>query len=50
MLAALFGLTYDGNSSIAKDSVLTLINITAEEAGAVKVFETAKKLHPVFII
>ncbi|XP_055851936.1 protein HGH1 homolog [Episyrphus balteatus] len=50
MLAAIFGLTFDSNATISKDAVLTLINLTAEEDGAKKVFETSKTLHPPFEI
>lgn len=44
---AIFGLTYDANATVAKDAVLSLINLTAEEAGAIKVFELAKQVQPV---
>lgn len=47
MLIAIFGLTHDANSTVAKDAVLSLINLTAEEAGAIKVFELAKQVQPV---
>lgn len=47
MLLAIFGLTYDDNHTVAKDAVLSLINLTAEEPGAVQVFELAKKVQPV---
>lgn len=47
MLMAIFGLTYDANATVAKDAVLSLINLTAEEAGAIKVFELAKQVQPV---
>lgn len=47
MLMAIFGLTYDDNHTVAKDAVLSLINLTAEEQGAVQVFELAKKVQPV---
>lgn len=50
MLAAIFGLTFDSTATISKDAVLTLINLTAEEEGATKVYETSKVLHPPFEI
>ncbi|KAH8385873.1 hypothetical protein KR200_003034 [Drosophila serrata] len=50
MLMAIFGLTYDDNTTVAKDAVLTLINLTAEEEGAVQVFQLAKKVQPTFPI
>ncbi|XP_055903380.1 protein HGH1 homolog [Eupeodes corollae] len=50
MLAAIFGLTFDSTATISKDAVLTLINLTAEEEGAIKVLETSKNLHPKFEI
>ncbi|CAD6991361.1 protein HGH1 homolog [Ceratitis capitata] len=48
VLVALFNLTPDDNHTIAKDAVLCLINLTAEEEGAAKVYETAKSLNPAF--
>ncbi|XP_054743106.1 protein HGH1 homolog [Anastrepha obliqua] len=48
VLIALFNLTHDDNHTVAKDAVLSLINLSAEEVGAVKVFETAKSLTPAF--
>lgn len=48
MVIALFSLTNDSNLSIAKDSVLCLINLTADEDGAIKIFQTAKQVHPVY--
>ncbi|KAH8382454.1 hypothetical protein KR009_003600 [Drosophila setifemur] len=50
MLMAIFGLTYDENKTVSKDAVLTLINLTAEEEGAIKVFQLAKQVHPTFPI
>ncbi|XP_017079764.1 protein HGH1 homolog [Drosophila eugracilis] len=50
MLMAIFGLTYDENQTVAKDAVLSLINLTAEEEAAVKVFQLAKQLQPAFAI
>ncbi|KAH8417254.1 hypothetical protein KR222_007251 [Zaprionus bogoriensis] len=50
MLMAIFGLTYDANPTVAKDAVLSLINLTAEEEGAVKVFQLAKQVQPAFPI
>ncbi|KAH8334917.1 hypothetical protein KR074_005835 [Drosophila pseudoananassae] len=50
MLLAIFGLTYDDNHTVAKDAVLSLINLTAEEQGALEVFELAKKVQPTFEI
>ncbi|KAH8311434.1 hypothetical protein KR044_006319 [Drosophila immigrans] len=50
MLMAIFGLTLDANATIAKDAVLSLINLTAEEAGAIKVYELAKEVQPSFVI
>ncbi|KAH8393951.1 hypothetical protein KR215_008713 [Drosophila sulfurigaster] len=47
LLMAIFGLTLDANATIAKDAVLCLINLTAEEAGAIKVYELAKEVQPV---
>ncbi|XP_067620024.1 protein HGH1 homolog [Eurosta solidaginis] len=48
VLIAIFNLTRDGKHTIAKDAVLSLINLSAEETAAVKVFETAKSLNPPF--
>ncbi|XP_034113727.1 protein HGH1 homolog [Drosophila albomicans] len=50
LLMAIFGLTLDANATIAKDAVLCLINLTAEEAGAIKVYELAKEVQPSFVI
>lgn len=47
MLMAIFGLTFDENATVAKDAVLSLINLTAEEEGAMKVYELAKQVQPV---
>jgi len=44
---AIFGLTFDENQTVAKDAVLSLINLTAEEEAAIKVFQLAKQLQPV---
>jgi len=44
---AIFGLTFDENQTVAKDAVLSLINLTAEEEAAIKVFQLAKRLQPV---
>ncbi|XP_030376306.1 protein HGH1 homolog [Scaptodrosophila lebanonensis] len=48
MLIAIFGLTHDSNQTVAKDAVLSLINLTAEEAGAIKIFDLAKQTKPIF--
>ncbi|XP_037934954.1 protein HGH1 homolog [Teleopsis dalmanni] len=45
IIAALIRLTCDENLSVAKDAVLSLINLTAEEFGAVKVLETSKNVQ-----
>ncbi|EDW84153.1 uncharacterized protein Dwil_GK13985 [Drosophila willistoni] len=50
MLMAIFGLTFDENQTVAKDAVLTLINLTAEEEGALKIFALAKQIQPTFAI
>ncbi|EDW98643.1 protein HGH1 homolog [Drosophila yakuba] len=50
MLMAIFGLTFDANQTVAKDAVLSLINLTAEEEAAIKVFQLAKQLQPAFAI
>ncbi|XP_017856034.1 PREDICTED: protein HGH1 homolog isoform X1 [Drosophila arizonae] len=50
MLMAIFGLTLDANATVAKDAVLSLINLTAEEAGAFKVFQLAQQVQPRFAI
>lgn len=44
---AIFGLTFDANQTVAKDAVLSLINLTSEEEAAIKVFQLAKQLQPV---
>ncbi|XP_034130614.1 protein HGH1 homolog isoform X2 [Drosophila guanche] len=46
LLMAIFGLTYDENHTVAKDAVLSLINLTAEEECAIKVFQLAKRIEP----
>ncbi|ALC45278.1 CG6073 [Drosophila busckii] len=46
MIYAIFGLTKDSNATIAKDAVLSLINLTAEETGATKVYEIAQQMVP----
>ncbi|XP_013103645.1 protein HGH1 homolog isoform X1 [Stomoxys calcitrans] len=46
ILIALFNLTLDENSVVAKDAVLSLINLSADEDGARKIYETAKEVHP----
>ncbi|XP_032592671.1 protein HGH1 homolog isoform X2 [Drosophila grimshawi] len=50
MLMAIFGLTLDDNATVSKDAVLSLINLTAEETGAIKVYELAKQVQPRFAI
>eukprot|EP00099_Drosophila_melanogaster_P006350 NP_001247313.1 uncharacterized protein Dmel_CG6073, isoform B [Drosophila melanogaster] len=50
MLMAIFGLTFDANQTVAKDAVLSLINLTSEEEAAIKVFQLAKQLQPPFAI
>ncbi|XP_068156648.1 protein HGH1 homolog [Drosophila tropicalis] len=50
MLMAIFGLTFDQNQTVAKDAVLSLINLTAEEEGALKIFALAKQIQPNFAI
>lgn len=47
IIIALFNLTSDEHAVVAKDSVLSLINLTAEEDGARKIFQIAKDIHPV---
>lgn len=47
MVIALFNLTTDSTLAISKDTVLCLINLTADEEGARKIFQTAKQVHPV---
>ncbi|XP_005175970.1 protein HGH1 homolog [Musca domestica] len=50
IIVALFNLTTDVHHVVAKDAVLCLINITAEEDGALKVYELAKNSDPPFHI
>ncbi|XP_026850681.1 protein HGH1 homolog [Drosophila persimilis] len=50
MLMAIFGLTFDDNHTVAKDAVLSLINLTADEECATKVFHLAKRIQPPFAI
>ncbi|XP_036324581.1 protein HGH1 homolog [Rhagoletis pomonella] len=47
VLVALFNLTNDDNHTVAKDAILSLINLSAEGEGAIRVYETAKSLIPV---
>ncbi|XP_017484413.1 PREDICTED: protein HGH1 homolog [Rhagoletis zephyria] len=48
VLVALFNLTNDDNHTVAKDAILSLINLSAEGEGAIRVYETAKSLIPAF--
>ncbi|XP_065371461.1 protein HGH1 homolog [Calliphora vicina] len=50
LIIAIFNLTADPTLAISKDTVLCLINLTADEEGAKKIFQTAKQVHPKFDI
>uniref|UniRef100_A0A1A9WM90 Protein HGH1 homolog n=1 Tax=Glossina brevipalpis TaxID=37001 RepID=A0A1A9WM90_9MUSC len=48
ILTALFHLTTDECLTLAKDAVLVLINLTAEEAGALKIYNISREIQPSF--
>ena len=47
LIKAIFQLTSDKMESIAKDSILAIINLTALEDDAIKLYNASKNLSPV---
>ncbi|XP_055375231.1 protein HGH1 homolog [Condylostylus longicornis] len=48
IVESIFYLTQDSNTSVAKDAILSLINLTANTTDAIKIFETSKNIEPKF--